>query len=121
MEKIWWACRDSNPEPRDYESPALTVELQARLCRYRRRLLYQFDTAAQQLRRSSDGEVNRFAEGQIRGDCFIVQAVIHRARCGESVLPLRPVSPRKNPRRQHQIADCMRRNSIAYSSSPFQR
>jgi hypothetical protein len=25
----WWACRDSNPEPRDYESPALTVELQA--------------------------------------------------------------------------------------------
>ena len=23
------ACRDSNPEPRDYESPALTVELQA--------------------------------------------------------------------------------------------
>ena len=29
--KRWWACRDSNPEPRDYESPALTVELQARL------------------------------------------------------------------------------------------
>ena len=26
---FWWACRDSNPEPRDYESPALTVELQA--------------------------------------------------------------------------------------------
>ncbi len=25
-----WARRDSNPEPRDYESPALTVELQAR-------------------------------------------------------------------------------------------
>ena len=25
----WWACRDLNPEPRDYESPALTVELQA--------------------------------------------------------------------------------------------
>ncbi len=24
-----WARRDSNPEPRDYESPALTVELQA--------------------------------------------------------------------------------------------
>ena len=23
--KIWWALRDSNPEPRDYESPALTV------------------------------------------------------------------------------------------------
>ena len=21
----WWALRDSNPEPRDYESPALTV------------------------------------------------------------------------------------------------
>ena len=30
---FWWACRDSNPEPRDYESPALTVELQAQpLC-----------------------------------------------------------------------------------------
>ena len=26
----WWARRDSNPQPRDYESPALTVELQAR-------------------------------------------------------------------------------------------
>ncbi len=26
-----WARRDSNPEPRDYESPALTVELQALL------------------------------------------------------------------------------------------
>ena len=25
----WWACRDSNPEPRDYESPALTVAPQA--------------------------------------------------------------------------------------------
>ena len=25
----WWARRDSNPQPRDYESPALTVELQA--------------------------------------------------------------------------------------------
>ncbi len=25
----WWACRDLNPEPSDYESPALTVELQA--------------------------------------------------------------------------------------------
>ena len=25
-----WARRDSNPEPRDYESPALTVELRAR-------------------------------------------------------------------------------------------
>ena len=24
-----WACRDSNPEPRDYESPALTVAPQA--------------------------------------------------------------------------------------------
>src|SRR5262245_58261495 len=24
-----WACWDSNPEPRDYESRALTVELQA--------------------------------------------------------------------------------------------
>ena len=27
--KSWWARRDSNPQPRDYESPALTVELQA--------------------------------------------------------------------------------------------
>ena len=26
-----WARRDSNPEPRDYESPALTTELQALL------------------------------------------------------------------------------------------
>ena len=24
---IWWAHQDSNLEPRDYESPALTVEL----------------------------------------------------------------------------------------------
>jgi len=23
----WWAHWDSNPEPRDYESPALTIEL----------------------------------------------------------------------------------------------
>src|SRR5579884_1650291 len=30
----WWARRDSNPQPRDYESPALTVELQARSERY---------------------------------------------------------------------------------------
>src|ERR1035438_9413422 len=28
----WWARRDSNPQPRDYESPALTVELQALHC-----------------------------------------------------------------------------------------
>src|SRR5437588_6552582 len=32
---IWkmarWARWDSNPQPRDYESPALTIELQARL------------------------------------------------------------------------------------------
>ena len=27
----WWARRDLNPQPRDYESPALTVELQARI------------------------------------------------------------------------------------------
>ncbi len=27
----WWARRDLNPQPRDYESPALTVELQARV------------------------------------------------------------------------------------------
>ncbi len=33
----WWACRDSNPEPRDYESPALTVELQARTRSYKMR------------------------------------------------------------------------------------
>ena len=26
----WWARRDLNPQPRDYESPALTIELQAR-------------------------------------------------------------------------------------------
>ena len=26
---LWWARRDSNPRPRDYESPALTAELQA--------------------------------------------------------------------------------------------
>ena len=25
----WWAELDSNPRPRDYESPALTTELQA--------------------------------------------------------------------------------------------
>lgn len=24
---MWWAHQDSNLEPRDYESPALTVEL----------------------------------------------------------------------------------------------
>ena len=28
-EGSWWARRDSNPQPRDYESPALTIELQA--------------------------------------------------------------------------------------------
>ena len=27
---FWWAVRDSNPQPRDYESPALTIELTAR-------------------------------------------------------------------------------------------
>lgn len=26
---FWLARRDSNPQPRDYESPALTIELQA--------------------------------------------------------------------------------------------
>ena len=31
--KQWWARWDSNPRPRDYESPALTTELQAR-CLY---------------------------------------------------------------------------------------
>ena len=28
--RVWWALRDSNPEPRDYESPALTVAPRAR-------------------------------------------------------------------------------------------
>ena len=27
---IWWACSDLNREPKDYESSALTIELQAR-------------------------------------------------------------------------------------------
>ena len=36
---VEWAWRDSNPQPRDYESPALTVELQARAPRQR-----QYDT-----------------------------------------------------------------------------
>ena len=27
--EIWWAWRDLNPQPKDYESSALTVELQA--------------------------------------------------------------------------------------------
>src|SRR6185437_13940437 len=35
---LWWARRDLNPQPRDYESPALTIELQARCasiyCKY---------------------------------------------------------------------------------------
>ncbi len=30
LTQSWWACRDLNPEPTDYESAALTVELQAR-------------------------------------------------------------------------------------------
>ena len=29
--KVWWARRDSNPGPRDYESPALTAELRAHI------------------------------------------------------------------------------------------
>ena len=28
--EFWWACTDLNREPKDYESSALTVELQAR-------------------------------------------------------------------------------------------
>lgn len=28
--KRWWACSDLNREPKDYESSALTIELQAR-------------------------------------------------------------------------------------------
>jgi hypothetical protein len=31
VQVLWWARRDLNPQPRDYESPALTVELQALL------------------------------------------------------------------------------------------
>ena len=34
FEEGWWARRDSNPGPRDYESPALTAELRARLGNY---------------------------------------------------------------------------------------
>jgi hypothetical protein len=30
---VQWARRDLNPGPRDYESPALTAELQARVLR----------------------------------------------------------------------------------------
>ena len=29
---VKWGCWDSNPEPKDYESSALTVELQPHLC-----------------------------------------------------------------------------------------
>ena len=29
LNKSWWARRDLNPGPRDYESPALTAELRA--------------------------------------------------------------------------------------------
>jgi hypothetical protein len=32
LENKWWARQDSNLEPRDYESPALTVVLQAHAC-----------------------------------------------------------------------------------------
>ena len=32
--EAWWARRDSNPRPKDYESSALTAELQARLERW---------------------------------------------------------------------------------------
>lgn len=38
--KAWWARRDLNPQPRDYESPALTVELQARKLFKSRYFLY---------------------------------------------------------------------------------
>ena len=31
VRKVGWARRDLNPGPRDYESPALTAELQARV------------------------------------------------------------------------------------------
>src|SRR5262245_26107407 len=33
VKKMHWARSDSNREPRDYESPALTVELRARVTR----------------------------------------------------------------------------------------
>ena len=29
--RSWWALRDSNPGPKDYESSALTAELRARV------------------------------------------------------------------------------------------
>ena len=29
LKQIWWARRDSNPQPSGYEPPALTIELQA--------------------------------------------------------------------------------------------
>ena len=34
--KGWWAQRDLNPRPSDYESPALTTELWARSCERKR-------------------------------------------------------------------------------------
>jgi hypothetical protein len=34
--QVWWARRDLNPQPKDYESSALTVELQARIETLRR-------------------------------------------------------------------------------------
>jgi hypothetical protein len=42
--KAWWARRDLNPQPKDYESSALTVELRARLLLsvYRSLLVYRF-------------------------------------------------------------------------------
>src|SRR6266481_5323340 len=35
--RFWWACSDSNREPTDYESAALTVELQAPVFKFRTR------------------------------------------------------------------------------------
>ena len=67
-----WAHRDLNPEPKDYESSALTIELQARLCRFRRRLPYQFDTAARQPRSGSEVDDNPSSEGRSGGRCLNV-------------------------------------------------
>lgn len=33
-ERLWWPRRDSNPQPSDYEPPALTIELQGHTYAY---------------------------------------------------------------------------------------
>src|SRR3954467_5293109 len=47
----WWARRDLNPQPRDYESPALTVELQALQAHILLQTiyLYQYDTVGERV------------------------------------------------------------------------